>query len=962
MSIKHFMNIYKKSLFIWLVFFPLTLSAQFYQSGNDPASIHWKQIKTQNFQIIFPPEFEKEANRLANTLEYIYDYEGKSLGHKVRKISIILHSHSAFSNGVTSWAPKRIELYTTPPQDSYAQDWLDQLAVHELRHAVQIDKLDQGFTKILSLILGQQAIGGVAGLIPRWFLEGDAVNTETALTSTGRGRQASFEMEMKAQVTTLSRLYSYDKALLGSYRDFIPDQYGLGYPLVAWSRMKFGESVFDKDLNFVARNPYLLASFPLSLKIQTGLPNRKLYRTAFGDLKQKWENQLSSTREIPVLTWNTADKKCFTSYRFPQIVNDTTMLVVKSGMDQLTQFVLLYKNGKEKIIHTPGSYSSDNFSYVEGKYTWAEEIPDIRWSNRSFFCIKIGDIDEHQVKMLTRYTRFFAPALSPDATKIAAIEIALNNECFIVILDAHTGKILNRVRSPNDRLLQLPNWLANGKSIVIVATGKKGKSLEQFNISSESWQTLIAPTFYDILTPVDAGAEIFFVSDFNGTDNLYAYKKADGTVWQVTNSKYGAFDPNIKPNNHNLVFSQYSSQGYNVVSTTLESTTWVNVEKIKDTSIKLYEASAKQEKFNFQDSTIPLRSYPVSNYSKTTHMFNIHSWAPFYYDFFNPVLSYQAVTPGFTLLSQDKLGTCLASLGYSYNNNQSIFNTNITYNRFFPEIQVSLSYGGITQINTTTESTIKPPVTNNTLDAITNLFIPLNFTRGRFITGITPGIGLEYTDVWFYNPVIKNYQDGMTYVSYTLSAYRYSRASLRDLAPPLGVTAYGRFTNTPFENVQLGSIWYTQGRFYLPGLLNHHSLQFTVAYQEQQPERYLFASLVPFPRGYTDHTTYKLTTLSADYMFPIAYPDFHIGPVLYVKRLRSDLFYDFANNQYKTQTNPNKVFWNTENLSSMGVDLTADFHVFRVFFPINAGIRLAYLPNTESYISSFLFRIDLSNF
>jgi len=202
----------------------------------------------------------------------------------------------------------------------------------------------------------------------------------------------------------------------------------------------------------------------------------------------------------------------------------------------------------------------------------------------------------------------------------------------------------------------------------------------------------------------------------------------------------------------------------------------------------------------------------------------------------------------------------------------------------------------------------------------------------------------------------------MTYVSYTLSAYRYSRASLRDLAPPLGVTAYGRFTNTPFENVQLGSIWYTQGRFYLPGLLNHHSLQFTVAYQEQQPERYLFASLVPFPRGYTDHTTYKLTTLSADYMFPIAYPDFHIGPILYVKRLRSDLFYDFANNQYKTQTNPNKVFWNTENLSSMGVDLTADFHVFRVFFPINAGIRLAYLPNTESYISSFLFRIDLSNF
>ena len=208
-------------LFSCLLFIDNGLFAQFYQSGQDAASIHWQQIKTPHFQIIFPKEFEKEANRLANTLDYLYTFVSKSLDYKPRKISILLHSQSSYSNGMVTWAPKRMELYTTPAQDNYAQDWLDQLAVHELRHVVQINKLNQGITQIASILFGQQAVGAVTGMLPRWFLEGDAVATETALTSTGRGRTASFEMEMKTLVTSRNSLYSYEKMLRGSYKDYI---------------------------------------------------------------------------------------------------------------------------------------------------------------------------------------------------------------------------------------------------------------------------------------------------------------------------------------------------------------------------------------------------------------------------------------------------------------------------------------------------------------------------------------------------------------------------------------------------------------------------------------------------------------------------------------------------------------------------------------------------------------------
>jgi hypothetical protein len=188
------------SLFIFLII-PGILNAQFFLSGQDAAGIKWKQINTENFQIIFPSEFQEQANKLATTLDYIYIHVYESIGHKPKKISIILHSRSSDSNGSTLWAPKRIELWTTPAQTSYAQDWLDQLAVHQLRRVVQIDEMGKGIFDIIGLVFGEQLVAGVTSIYPGWLFEGDAVNTETALTSTGRGREASFEMIMKAQVT-----------------------------------------------------------------------------------------------------------------------------------------------------------------------------------------------------------------------------------------------------------------------------------------------------------------------------------------------------------------------------------------------------------------------------------------------------------------------------------------------------------------------------------------------------------------------------------------------------------------------------------------------------------------------------------------------------------------------------------------------------------------------------------------
>ena len=60
--------------------------------------------------------------------------------------------------------------------------------------------------------------------LPSWFWEGDAVITETLLSSSGRGRLPSFERGLRTLILSGGE-YDYVTAMLGSYAEFVPDYY-----------------------------------------------------------------------------------------------------------------------------------------------------------------------------------------------------------------------------------------------------------------------------------------------------------------------------------------------------------------------------------------------------------------------------------------------------------------------------------------------------------------------------------------------------------------------------------------------------------------------------------------------------------------------------------------------------------------------------------------------------------------
>jgi hypothetical protein len=109
--------------------------------------------------------------------------------------------------------------------------------------------------------------------------------------------------------------------------------------------------------------------------------------------------------------------------------------------------------------------------------------------------------------------------------------------------------------------------------------------------------------------------------------------------------------------------------------------------------------------------------------------------------------------------------------------------------------------------------------------------------------------------------------------------------------------------------------------------------------------------------------TEKLVKLYGDYVFPIAYPDLSIGPLVYVKRIRGALFADLAINQYNTYTQNSSLLRTTkEEFYSFGIDLSIDYHLLRTMFPLNTGVRIGYLPEQQSFFAELLFGIDLYSF
>jgi hypothetical protein len=936
--------------------------AQFYNKGQDPGYLKWEQIRSANFRVIYPREFGSEAQRMAHILESYYDANSAYLDHRPKSIPVVLHNHSVLSNGFVAWAPRRMELVTTPHSRGYSQDHLEQLALHEFRHVVQVDKLRQGVGKGLTCLLGEAGTGAVAGFMPFWYIEGDATDAETRLSHSGRGRLPSFEMEIKAILADNQGAWSYEKMFFGSFRDFVPSHYHYGYQVVSHARNKYGHELWGKVLDYIARKPYTLYPTYFSLKKYTGLSKTDLYTEALDTLRDHWTLRAKQRRHTEFTRINTTVKKHFTSYRYPRYLNNSVIFAEKSGIDQLPEFILIDQSGREKRIHRPGFYDAANISVAAGKIAWEEVVKDPRWNRRSYSVIKIYDLSLGRERILRGRTRYFAPDLSPEGNFIAAVEADEQNRYYLVILHANTGEVIMKVAPPGNEYLQYPAWREGNRGVIMTSLGGEGKRIVYYDIDSGEWSTVFEAGFEDISELDSRGNYLVFRGGFSGIDNIYAINLENNQCQRVTSSRLGAFTPSLSANADTLLYADYTSQGFDIVKMAFEPSAFTPLEAVRDHTEQLNRPSA-QEESRVAVTGRPAEPYEIRKFRKSANLFNFHSWAPLYADLDEPSIENLEVSPGLMLVSQNLLSTATTVLGYEYNlqERDHFLHASFTWSGWYPVFKLSWDYGGFPMVGPPPDSTRMLSTVRTDMSLKTKVSLPLNLTYTRNVMGLQPSVEASYSRAYFYYTEGDEYRSGLTFMDYRLFFYSYLKQSGRDILPRLGGTLDMRYVNTPFEKEQLGSQRSVSAVFYLPGPLRHQTLKVSVGDQKQEPAKFLMGNLLSMPRGIFNQTATALRKYTFDYVFPIAYPDWQIWHAAYFKRFRGSLFYDYARGKdvYIRGSSDGPV---NRDFQSLGIELTTDMHLAQIFVPFNIGGRLVWVPETGTTSGEFIFSVDLSQF
>ncbi|WP_254244938.1 hypothetical protein [Hymenobacter sp. BRD67] len=371
-----------------------TSSGAFAQSlpiiSQNPPALRWQELRSPHFRVLYPAGLDSAAQRTAGRLEAVQSPEGSTLGVQARPIAVVMQNQTTVSNAFVTFLPRHAEFFTTPDQGQGlgTVDWLDGLVVHEFRHVNQFDKARQGFGRVVVPLLGNGGLGVAAVGVPQWFFEGDAVGSETALTRSGRGRIPYFGVGLRANLLD-GRLYSYQKAVNGSLRDNVPDWYVLGYYLTSYAKAHYGPDVWSRVLDQYYRFPFYPFSFSNSLRRTTGLRVEDLYARTMHELDSTWRGaqaaRLAREPAFPPVheLAGQAVTRVFTQYQYPQYVNDSTVLALKSGLGDIQRLVLLGRHGRERRVFTVGSLNiPEMLSVGGGRAVWPEFRQNPRWGSK----------------------------------------------------------------------------------------------------------------------------------------------------------------------------------------------------------------------------------------------------------------------------------------------------------------------------------------------------------------------------------------------------------------------------------------------------------------------------------------------------------------------------------------------------------------------------------------------------
>jgi hypothetical protein len=907
-----------------IIFLSTALAAQ--EFGGNPPYTRWKQIDTDTARIIFPAGTDSQANRVASIIHYLAKEKPVSLGNRIQKISIVLQNQTTIANGYVQLGPFRSEFFLTPPMNNFEEGgigWADQLSVHEYRHVQQFNNFNNGLSSVMKVLFGQDGYAlAINASVPDWFYEGDAVYNETILTNQGRGRLPLF-LNAFPSLWQAGKKYSWMKLRNGSFKDYVPGHYPLGYLLVNYGREKYGEEFWTKVTTDATAFKSLFYPFQKAVERYSGVDFKKFREEAFNFYKEKVA-RVSATRDEFIFSVN---KEQVVNYYFPYQVGEDALVYLKTSLRQRPAFYIKDKQGEHKIKVRDIS-QDQQFSCRNGKIVYAAFENDSRWGWQNYGVIKLLDIRSRIQQTLTHKTKYFTPDITEDGKKIAAVNAATSGKSEIHILDANTGNVLQTYQSPEVNLFTDPKFISNDSLVTPVRVQDGQMTMMLLNLTSGGFERLIPQSFNVIGYPCFDNGFVFFTASYAGNDDIFTLHLADRKIYRITDGPLGNYYVNASGNK--ITWSVFTAEGYQLKQ--------VNRSDIRLDASRIINPGPPKEKFSVNSSNeygdilsgkVSFKNFPSTRYKKSTRLFNFHSWRPYYED---PVFT-------FSLYGENILNTMQTEAYYLYNQNErtNAVGINAIYGNLFPYLNIGTEY----------TFNRKAGMGNklrqwNQLDSKIGFSIPLNYTSGTTYKSFNLSgfyvLRNEFNRDFFKDSLGNT---SFSYLSHSISWTQQIQNAVQHIYPRLAYSLFSGIRH-PISRYS-GYQFYGSAAFYLPGILSTHSLVLNGAFQQRDTSRLIFSTRIANARGYADYygtnAGSRIWRLSANYHLPLFYPDWGFGNILYLQRFRTNIFYD-----WQRVFSNNKTF--SIDLKSAGIEFYMDTKWWNQY-PLTFGFRISHILDND---------------
>lgn len=912
-----------KKLWICLLFmFSLPLWAD-YAPG-----IEWKIINTEHFNIIFDARLEDDAREVAALIEELYEPLTEDLEGKIDRYEIILSAESVVSNGYVTNVGQKSVFFPVPPQEGFtgSLDWYDMLSVHEGRHMAQqsyirtapLKKLSEFFYGDMGYNFLVPYLAFTIHTLPGYYYEGDAVLTETLLTKGGRGRLPDFERGLRTLLLSGEDI-TFSQAVVGSQREYVPNIYVYGYYFVTWLKREYGPDVITRIADFASNYPFVL-NFSVACFSVTGDTMPTIYDKVMEDLTTLWKEQdilISPTKSESI---EVPDKVVYTNYRNSEVLPDGRLLYIKGGLEDLSTLTLLEKDGSEKSLFKV----LDSIDVHEYNVVYTLKSRHSRWQSRGYSDIRTYDVLTGEHRALTSEGRYFAPAYSPDGSKIAAVEADHNRNFSLVVLDANTGEIVQK-HSAADLFIAEPQWLEDGINIFAFFTGRSGALPGIIHSETGKLTQLLGADYIDRVHPFVSGNYVFYRSGYSGVNDIFALDLTEKKEYRVISSRFGADYPLV--NGKELIFSDYDVMGYSLKKTALDPSLWEPVEAVERSHVDYFLPVAEAaENEPLEYGKIPPFSGEAQDYSPLANSLDIHSW------FLNPLVPLLSTYGTFdtksdlpftvmegVLFSDDKLENLSLIMFSHYNLTNHRYDAGVQalIKGFWPVVEMTAIAGGDMDDQELTGSALQA-----------DAYLPFNFSSGVTLREFRLG----FSPLWEYSFLSSEtlFFSGAAYIQHKWAeAGHVRRVDGWDHYSRQKIGFYHDFLTGNNSRLQ----W--DGLNILPGILANdrlrviHTHLWDLTDTNQVAEIDIFNMAVN--SSYQNYDNYFSSLFRLDYTLPLFYPEAALFDWIYFKDVRLSLSGEILTD------------WKANFSDAWGGGLSIDYNIFRIpFFNFRTTIQIMY--------------------